>query len=139
MRTAIFLAALAALQVSSVLAQNPPPCDGDIDIVRTSAIEPGAMQGFMGAVAAHKAWYRSHGFNDNVIVASRVNSARRQDRRFELLSRRSCFPPRPAAERGANGSQEGRGLGCLRKAVTSTSRACLSWCRRLASSLLLLV
>ncbi len=26
----------------------------------------------MAAVAAHKAWYRSHGFNNNVIVASRV-------------------------------------------------------------------
>jgi hypothetical protein len=72
MRTAIFLAALATLQIPSVLAQNMPPCDGDIDIVRISTIKPGAMQGFMAAVAAHKAWYRSHGFNDNVIVASRV-------------------------------------------------------------------
>ena len=26
----------------------------------------------MTAVAAHKAWYRDHGFKDNVIVASRV-------------------------------------------------------------------
>jgi hypothetical protein len=26
----------------------------------------------MAAVAAHKAWYRQHGFKDNVIVASRV-------------------------------------------------------------------
>ena len=26
----------------------------------------------MKAVEAHKAWYRSHGFKDNVIVASRV-------------------------------------------------------------------
>ena len=26
----------------------------------------------MAAVAAHKAWYRNHGFKDNVIVASRV-------------------------------------------------------------------
>lgn len=73
MRTAIFLAALAALQVSSALAQNAPPlCDGDIALVRVSTIKPGGMQGFMAAVAAHKAWYRDHGFGDNVIVASRV-------------------------------------------------------------------
>jgi len=72
MRTAIFLAALTTLQIPSVLGQNMPPCDGDIDIVRISTIKPGAIQGFMAAVAAHKAWYRSHGFSDNVIVASRV-------------------------------------------------------------------
>jgi hypothetical protein len=73
MRGALFLAALAALQVSSAFAQNASiACDGDIAVVRVSAIKPGAMQGFMAAVAAHKAWYRSHGFNDNVIVASRV-------------------------------------------------------------------
>jgi len=73
MRGALFLAALAALQVSSAFAQNASiACDGDIAVVRISAIKPGAMQGFMAAVAAHKAWYRSHGFNDNVIVASRV-------------------------------------------------------------------
>lgn len=27
---------------------------------------------FLAAFDAHKAWYRSHGFHDNVIVASRV-------------------------------------------------------------------
>jgi len=71
MRTALFLVALAA--IPSAFAQNAmPACDGDIAIVRVSAIKPGQMQAFMSAVAAHKAWYRSHGFNDNVIVASRV-------------------------------------------------------------------
>ena len=73
MRTASFLAALVALQMPAAFAQNAmPACDGDIAIVRVSTIKPGAMQGFMAAVTAHKAWYRSHGFNDNVIVASRV-------------------------------------------------------------------
>ena len=73
MRVALALAALAVLQVSPALAQNAPPaCNGDIAIVRVSTIKPGAMPGFMAAVAAHKAWYRSHGYNDDVIVASRV-------------------------------------------------------------------
>jgi hypothetical protein len=72
-RTALVLAALAVLQVPSAFAQNAPPaCDGDLAIVRVSEIKPGAMQGFMAAVAAHKAWYRSHGFTDNVIVVSKV-------------------------------------------------------------------
>ena len=72
MRTAFLLAALTAFQVPYALAQGMPACDGDIDIVRVSTIKPGALQGFLAAVAAHKAWYRSHGFNNNVIVASRV-------------------------------------------------------------------
>jgi hypothetical protein len=72
-RTALVLAALAVLQIPSALAQNAPPaCDGDLAVVRVSEIKPGAMQGFMAAVAAHKAWYRSHGFKDNVIVVSKV-------------------------------------------------------------------
>lgn len=75
MRTAVILAALTVLQVPSAFAQNGlPKCGGDYAIVRVSTIKPGAMQGFMAAVAAHKAWYRSHGFSDNIIVASRVIS-----------------------------------------------------------------
>ena len=72
MRTKLILAALAAFQVSSALAQTVPTCAGDISLIRVSAIKPGAMEGFMAAVAAHKAWYRAHGFTDNVIVAARV-------------------------------------------------------------------
>jgi hypothetical protein len=73
MRTALLFAALAALQIPSALAQNAlPKCDGDYAIVRVSTIKPGALDGFMAAVAAHKAWYRSHGYKDNVIVASRI-------------------------------------------------------------------
>lgn len=72
MRTLFAVAALAVCQISSALAQSMPACDGDVTIVRVSAIKPGALQTFMAAVAAHKAWYRDHGFKDNVIVASRV-------------------------------------------------------------------
>jgi|HubBroStandDraft_6_1064221.scaffolds.fasta_scaffold703683_2 hypothetical protein len=73
MRTALVLAALAIFQAPHALAQNNlPPCDGDYAIVRVSTIKPGQMPAFMQAVAAHKAWYRSHGFMDNIIVASRI-------------------------------------------------------------------
>ena len=72
MRFAILWAALAVLQVPSAFAQNAPACDGDIAIVRVSTIKPGALPAFLDAVAAHKAWYREHGFKDNVIVASRI-------------------------------------------------------------------
>ena len=73
MRTKLILAALAAFQVSSALAQTPmPACAGDIDLVRVSTIKAGALDGFLAAVAAHKAWYRAHGFADNAIVAARV-------------------------------------------------------------------
>ena len=72
MRTAV-LTALLALSLTSAFAQNASPtCDGDIAVVRVSAIKPGHLNDFMAAVAAHKSWYRSHGFTDNVIVASRV-------------------------------------------------------------------
>jgi hypothetical protein len=50
-----------------------PACDGDVAVVRVSQIKPGgSIEGFMAAVAAHKAWYRANGVTDNVIVASRV-------------------------------------------------------------------
>jgi hypothetical protein len=49
---ALFLAALAAFQVSSAFAQNAPiASDGDITVVRISAIKPGAMAGFMAAAS----------------------------------------------------------------------------------------
>jgi hypothetical protein len=73
MRVAL-LSAIIVLQSFSACAQRPmPACDGDITVVRVSQIKPGgSIQGFMAAVEAHKAWYRSHGFTDNEIVASRV-------------------------------------------------------------------
>jgi hypothetical protein len=49
-----------------------PACDGIITIARISEITPtGSMEKLMAAVAAHQAWYASHGFSD-VIVAGRV-------------------------------------------------------------------
>jgi hypothetical protein len=74
MRTVLSLTAVAVLYATSAIAQNEmPACDGDITVVRVSQIKPGgSMQGFLAAVAAHKEWYRSHGFKDNEIMASRV-------------------------------------------------------------------
>jgi hypothetical protein len=72
-RLSLILAAISVV-APALFAQSPalPACQGDLAIVRVSTIKPGAMEGFMAAVAAHKAWYRDHGFKDNVIVASRV-------------------------------------------------------------------
>ena len=73
MRAALAVSALAALAISPAFAQpTPAPCTGDLAIVRVSTIKPGKLQDFLAAVDAHKAWYRNHGFKDNVIVASRV-------------------------------------------------------------------
>ena len=73
MRLAL-LSAIMALQSMTLFAQGPMPvCQGDLTVVRVSQIKPaGSIQGFMAAVAAHQAWYRTHGFTDNQIVASRV-------------------------------------------------------------------
>ena len=108
MRIAIVLAAFAALQVPSALAQSMPACNGDVDLVRVSTIKPGAMQGFMAAVAAHKAWYRSHGFNDNIIVAARVMVRDEKTKAFnysetEVVSQhiRPPGPDQTAAKRDA--------------------------------------
>jgi hypothetical protein len=74
MRVVLSMIAFVALQATSAFAQNAmPACSGDIAIVRVSEIKPGgSMEGFMAALAAHKAWYRANGITDNVIVASRV-------------------------------------------------------------------
>ena len=76
MRVAFLVTAFLAIQATSAFAQSKPAalpaCDGDIAMVRVSEVKPGAMKGFMDAVAAHKAWYRANGITDNVIVASRV-------------------------------------------------------------------
>jgi hypothetical protein len=74
MRFFLFLVSFLALQTTATLAQEAlPKCDGDIAVVRVSEIKTGGtMKGFMDAVAAHRAWYRSNGIKDNEIVASRV-------------------------------------------------------------------
>lgn len=51
---------------------TPPACDGVYNIVRISEITPtGSMDKFMAAVAAHQAWYASHGLPD-IVFAARV-------------------------------------------------------------------
>lgn len=81
MRTLVASAALAllcAFAPSTTSAQNAPSapampaCDGVLSIVRLSEITPtGSIDKFMAAVAAHQAWYASHGLTD-VIFAARV-------------------------------------------------------------------
>jgi hypothetical protein len=71
----ILILMIVGLIPTAVLAQNSdvslpalPACDGDYAIVRVSEITShGDMQGFLKAVEAHKAWYRSHGFKNNEI------------------------------------------------------------------------
>ena len=73
MRTALAFAVLTLLQAPHALAQSDlPACDGSYAIVRVSTIKPGEIQTFMQAIAAHKAWYRGHGYSDNIIVSSRI-------------------------------------------------------------------
>jgi hypothetical protein len=74
MRYLLFLTGFLVLSASSAMAQNAAPkCDGDIAIVSIYQIKPGGtMDGFMAAVAAHQAWYRLNGINENQVVASRV-------------------------------------------------------------------
>ena len=60
------------LQVARVQSASPA-CDGDIAVVRISTIKPtGSMEGFLKAQEAHLAWYRSHGYRDNLIYSARV-------------------------------------------------------------------
>lgn len=50
-----------------------PQCEGSYQIVRVSGIKPsGSMDGFLKAVEAHRAWYKSHGFKDNEIRTEKV-------------------------------------------------------------------
>jgi hypothetical protein len=76
----VTLALLCAPLTPIVVAQNAhpieesplPACHGVLNIVRISEIPAtGSMEKFMAAVAAHQAWYKSHGFSD-VIVAARL-------------------------------------------------------------------
>ena len=71
-RFVLLLLAASAIQAPMVLAQSSTPaCEGNIATVRVSAIKPNAIDLFLKAVAAHKAWYLNHGSKD-VIVAARV-------------------------------------------------------------------
>ena len=71
-RIVLLLTATAIITAASAFAQMPA-CDGDIAMVRLSAIKPGGtMQNFLAAVAAQKAWYRANGVKDNEIFAARI-------------------------------------------------------------------
>ena len=74
MRSIFCVTIAAALCAHAASAQTAPPaCFGDMATVRISQIKPGGtLQGFLKAVEAHKAWYRSNGISDNDIVAARV-------------------------------------------------------------------
>jgi hypothetical protein len=67
------LTPMISAQAPSMPAAAPTlPCDGVYNIGRISEITPtGSMDKFMAAVAAHQAWYKSHGFPD-IIFASRI-------------------------------------------------------------------
>ena len=51
-------------------SMSEPACNGVISVVRVSEIPAtGSMDKFMAAVAAHQAWYASHGYSDVVVAA----------------------------------------------------------------------
>jgi hypothetical protein len=70
MRLAATLLALAAMSLpGAAVAQNAassgPSFDGTLAIIRLSEITPeGSVDKFKAAVAAHQAWYASHGYKD---------------------------------------------------------------------------
>ncbi len=70
MRFVATLLALVAMSLpGAAVAQNAtpsgPPCDGTLAIIRLSEITPeGSADKFKAAVAAHQAWYASHGYKD---------------------------------------------------------------------------
>jgi hypothetical protein len=77
----VLISVIVSLVSASALAQNedtsrlPPAaqCDGDYAIVRVSQIAPGSStEEFLKVVETHKAWYRSHGFMNNEIYATKI-------------------------------------------------------------------
>jgi|BarGraIncu00222A_1022003.scaffolds.fasta_scaffold89675_2 hypothetical protein len=79
--TLVALAALCAIPAQAIHAQSAAPaqaststpaCEGAYNILRISEITPtGSMDKFLAAVAAHQAWYVSHGYSD-VIFAAKI-------------------------------------------------------------------
>lgn len=61
---------------SPVLAQAPaaaPRCDGEVQVIRVSKLKPSAtIADFDKAVAMHMAWYRGHGYTQNMQGVGRV-------------------------------------------------------------------
>ena len=62
----IFVSLFCLHTFSEAHAQSADTCDGVTAISRISDIvEGGSIAGVKAAAAAHEAWYRSHGSNDN--------------------------------------------------------------------------
>jgi hypothetical protein len=76
MRTSLFTMVLFGW-ATALLGQNAPAplaCDGHLATVRVSEIKAGgSVDGFLAAVAAHKAWYASHGVQGDQIFATRIS------------------------------------------------------------------
>src|SRR5579863_8045963 len=73
MRTIVILSALSISSAFLTAQSTPLACDGRIATVRVSEIKPtGSVEGFLAAVAAHKAWTISHGLTNDEIFATRV-------------------------------------------------------------------
>ena len=69
-RTFAVLAILALSQIPSAVAQNKTPaCDGNVTVVRIDSIKPGRMADFLAAVQARQAWYKSHGYMDQIFAS----------------------------------------------------------------------
>jgi len=73
MRILLLLTLLLAPLAHSKAQTAPLACEGRIATVRVSEIKAGGtVDGFMAAMAAHKAWYGAHGMPAEQIFASRV-------------------------------------------------------------------
>ncbi len=77
-------AAAAILMAGQAQAANEI-CQGDLMVVRVSKLKPGAtFAQFDEAVAAHMAWYRSHGYTKNTQTVSRVLVPNEKTRQLDI-------------------------------------------------------
>ncbi len=72
----LFLLLLAS--VSAFAQSSAPACDGEVAVVRVSAVKPGGtMEGLLAAVAAQKEWYKANGAPDEIFVARVIEGDRK--------------------------------------------------------------
>jgi hypothetical protein len=70
---AVLLAGCAPAGSAKQNSASAACADGELALLRVSRIpEGGSLAGFMGAVQAQTAWYRSHGFTENEQVVGHV-------------------------------------------------------------------
>ena len=73
MKTFLLAVTLFGLWTLASAQTAPMACDGHMATVRLSEIKAGGnVDGFMKAVAAHKAWFESHGVKGDQIFSARV-------------------------------------------------------------------